>query len=81
MYPNDPDLMQLFPDAKELMVAKLAEGGVIMTDNCDTARLFRRLFQEHIIEVPLNKESALTRFIFMRQTACITFETHGLVMF
>ena len=28
MYPNCPDLMQLIPDAKELTVAKLAEGGV-----------------------------------------------------
>ena len=55
MYPNRPDLMQLIPDAKELTVANLAEGGVIMTDNCDTARLFRQLFKEHITEVALKQ--------------------------
>ena len=55
MYPNLPDLMQLIPDTKELTVAKLAEGGVIMTDNCDAARLFRQLFQEYITEVALKQ--------------------------
>ena len=44
MYPNRPDLMQLIPDSKELTIAKLTQGGVLMTDNCDTVRLFRRLF-------------------------------------
>ena len=55
MYPNQPDLMQLIPDSKELIIAKLTQGGVLMIDNCSAARLFRKLFQEHITEVALKQ--------------------------
>lgn len=50
-FPNRPDLLALISDPSELTIAKLANGGWIMTDTCNTARKFRRLLKEAIKEV------------------------------
>ena len=51
LYPDRPDLWALIPKAEALTIAKLAKSGWIMTDTCNAARKFRRLFIEAIREV------------------------------
>ena len=51
MYPGRQDLLDQLLLSQKLSVKKLAKGGVLMTDNCDTARKFRREFKQHIEEV------------------------------
>lgn len=53
MYPGRQDLLDLIPLASELTIAKLAQCGWIMTDTCNAARKYRRLFVESIKEVAL----------------------------
>ena len=48
LYPDRPDLWALIPKAEELTIAKLAKSGWIMTDTCNAARKYRRLFMESI---------------------------------
>jgi hypothetical protein len=48
MYPNRPELLDLLPQPDELTLAKLAEGGGVMMDNCEKARLERKLVAEEI---------------------------------
>lgn len=51
LYPDRPDLWALIPKSEELTIAKLARSGWIMTDTCNAARKFRKLFIEAIHEV------------------------------
>ena len=43
MHPNRPDLLERKPQANELTIVKLADGGWVMTDTCNAARKYRRL--------------------------------------
>ena len=43
MYLNSPDLLARIPQANELKIAKLADGGWVMTDTCNAASKYRRL--------------------------------------
>ena len=53
LYPNRQDLLDQIALPSDLTLAKLADGGVIMTDTCDPARKFRRLFIQHIEAVAI----------------------------
>ena len=57
-YPNCQDLLDLLPKPNNITLAKLALGGWIMTDTCNPARKFCRLFKEAIRKIA--KESDMT---------------------
>lgn len=50
-YPNRQDLLDLIPKPHQLTLSKLANGGWVMTDTCNPARKFRRLFVAAIKEI------------------------------
>ena len=52
-FPDRPDLLVLICEPSQLTMAKLADGGWIMTDTCNTARKFRKLLKEAIKEVAI----------------------------
>ena len=51
LYPGCNDLLDRIPQPILLTIAKLAQSGWIMTDTCNTARKYRRLFVAAIIKV------------------------------
>ena len=51
MYPNRPDLLAMIPQANGLTIAKLANGGWLMTDTFDDARKYHRLLIESIKQI------------------------------
>ena len=54
-FPDRPDLLVLICEPSQLTMAKLADGGWIMTDTCNTARKFRKLLKEAIKEVAMSE--------------------------
>ena len=59
MYPDRQDLLDQIAKPSELTLAKFSDGGVIMTDTCDTAPKFCRQFIEHI--KPVAEERGVER--------------------
>ena len=51
MYPNRPDLLARIPQANELTIAKLADGGWVMTDTFNAARKYFRTLVESIKQI------------------------------
>ena len=58
LFPDNPELLDQLPDPIKLTLARLAAGGWLMTDTCNTAQKFRRLLRE-IIEAE-GKEAGMT---------------------
>ena len=56
MFPNRPDLLDLLPRPSGLCVSKLRDGAGVMTDGCDAARKFRRLFIESVKKVCIDMD-------------------------
>ena len=55
LYPNCQDLLDQIALPLDLTLAKLADGGVIMTNTCDPARKLCHLFIQHIEAVALER--------------------------
>ena len=51
MYPNGPHLMERIPQANELTIAKLTNGGWMMTEIFNAARNYPRLLVESIKQI------------------------------
>ena len=51
MHPNRPDLLKRIPQDNELTIAKLADGGWVMTDICNAARKYHRLLVKSIKQI------------------------------
>ena len=48
MYPNRPDLLARITHANELTIAKIADGGWVMIDTCNSVRKYLRLLVKSI---------------------------------
>ncbi len=55
MYPENTNILQQIPHSNELTLAKLGKGGTVSTDNCNSARKFRRLLMEKIKKIALER--------------------------
>ena len=55
LYPGRQDLLDRIPLAYQLSIAKLAKSGWIMTDTCNAATKFRKLFIESIKQVAIDR--------------------------
>ena len=53
--PGRQDLLDRIPLAYQLSIAKLAKSGWIMTDTCNAATKFRKLFIESIKQVAIDR--------------------------
>ena len=51
VYPGQADLLALLPKPSDLLLSKLANGGWIMTDTCNLAHKFCKLFMAAITEI------------------------------
>ena len=59
VYPGRADLLALLPKPSDLSLSKLTNGGWIMTDTCNPARKFRKLFMAAITEIA--EEEGMTK--------------------
>ena len=59
VYPGRADLLALLPKPSDLSLSKLTNGGWIMTDTCNPAREFRKLFMAAITEIA--EEEGMTK--------------------
>ena len=55
MHLNWPDLLARIPQANGLTIVKIADGGWVMTDNCNAARKYCRLLVESINQISEEK--------------------------
>ncbi len=53
LYPSRQDLLDMIPQLQALILAKLANDGMVSTDTCNTARKTRRLLCEAIRTVAI----------------------------
>ena len=51
MYPNRPDLIARIPQANELTIATLDDGGWVITDTCNAARKYQSLLVKLIKQI------------------------------
>ena len=51
MYLNRPELLARIPQANELTISKLADGGWVRTDTCNAASKYRRLLVKSIKQI------------------------------
>ena len=55
LYPNCLDLLQQIPLPDMLTLWRLGEGGFIVTDTCNTAWTFRKLFKKEVQQICLTE--------------------------
>ena len=67
MYPNRHDLLERIPQLNELIIAKLTDGGWVMTGTCNATRKYLRLIVKSIKQMAEEERIQKEQIYYLKQ--------------